>query len=558
MRLLRINGYNVDIDEKTAIGITFQAYDIKEPGKRKTKLSNSFTIPLTSTNQRILGFAGNVQSIGTEIYDSMLCDYWIDNEQLISNAKVRIEEISDRAKLFVYEKEDLWDLMKLFSWSDFVGEFIEWMQDEKGLPSATNPNINNLGVFLNPYINSTEGLILPFYFGNLALYEPAGEGTGFLETLDTIWLKYYTDTDLTPSKGGHFCAYVKTIFEFIEYKYEVDFLTNTADIIGNIWDDAYVPLLYTPMRDIDIRFHYTGSTLDGFYFEKAQSGIFAPEEDLLDKGDKTLGDFVNSFFQHFNVIKDEFEIEGVKVIRLARFDDIETLAEVIDFSGKIDLTKIKFKPKIEGYSQQNTIRFSDIFPEGDESLNQKVLNCSNKNLDPTSELFTIDAYVPNYIAITGGVVPNLAIADSFKTFEFFISDGVSADVINIKISDNTASEQTATFILQKPSIYSLTGEYNFLDDIITYPKFYEIEKWLTIKDIKDLQFFRQNYIRELNGSFFINKISGFNPDKSNAPTKLELIRISDKVPKPIDQYAVDFWADGDEDVFVDGNGDYFI
>jgi hypothetical protein len=558
MRLLKINGVEADLDEQTSIGITYQAYDIKEPSKRKIKLSNSFTIPKTSKNCRIIGFAGNVQSLGIEIYDKMECNYWNDNEKLISDAKVRIEEVSDRIKLFVYEKDDFWDEMKLVSWDDFLDEFITWMQEEKSLPSATNPFLGNLGVFLNPYINPTEGIILPFYFGNLALHEPLGEGTGFLEDQTNIWLKYFSDTDLVPSKGGHFCIFCKTIFEFIEYKYDVNFLIGTPDILGNIWDDPYAIATYVPARDIDVRFHYSGPAIDGFYFEKAQSGIFAPEEDTKDKDGKTLGEFVTSFFQHFNIIKDEFFIGTERVIRLARFDNIKDLAEVVNFSGNLVLDKVKFRPKIEGYNQSNLIKFSDIFPEGADTIGQKVLTCLNKNLDAVQDLFTIDAYVPNFIAINAGVVPNLAIADSFKTFEFFISEGSSADLITISVSDNTLLPQTATFNLQKPAIYSLAGEYTFLDEIIKYPKFYEIEKWLSLKDVKDIVFFRQYYIRELNGSFFINKISGFNPDKSNAPTKIELIRVSNKVPKPITFYDIDFYSDGTEDVFVDGTGDYFI
>ena len=55
MRLLKINGFDVDIDDSTAIGVTLQAYDIKDPSKRKTNITNSFTIPITSNNNKIFG-----------------------------------------------------------------------------------------------------------------------------------------------------------------------------------------------------------------------------------------------------------------------------------------------------------------------------------------------------------------------------------------------------------------------------------------------------------------------------------------------------------------------
>ena len=87
MRLLRINGTDIDIDGKTAIGITLQTYNIKEPGDRKISISNSFTIPRTAKNHKIIGFSGDSQFIQTTIYDSMICDYWVDNELLIKDVR---------------------------------------------------------------------------------------------------------------------------------------------------------------------------------------------------------------------------------------------------------------------------------------------------------------------------------------------------------------------------------------------------------------------------------------------------------------------------------------
>ena len=90
-------------------------------------------------------------------------------------------------------------------------------------------------------------------------------------------------------------------------------------------------------------------------------------------------------------------------------------------------------------------------------------------------------------------------------------------------------------------MYGLSGEYYGLESILEYPVYYEVKKWLTLYDITELEFFKKYYIRELNGCFFLNKISGFNPEKSNEPTTIELIKVSDETP-----YTpyVDFWVDG--------------
>lgn len=550
-QLLKINDTIIDIDEQTAIGINLQTYDIKEPGKRKVSTSNSFTIPPTSNNLFVIGFAGDPQTNNTKVYDAMYCDYWLENEHLIKNAKVRIQAVQERIELFVFQKPDVWDELKLLTWPVFQSEFLEWLQDEKSYPSVTSPITNNFGVFLDPYTTNTEGLIIPMMYSNLYNYEPDGEGTGYLEDENNLWVKFWPDTADTPSNGGHFCAFMKTIFEFIEWKYDVNFLTAGGEVDYNLWDDAYATKIYVPVRDIDVK-HLTAP--DRFYFDIISSGEFSPETDMQAQPDKTLYDCVNAFFQHLNVIKDDVDIDGEMVIALHRFDDIENI-DTNKFSGKIQ-GKPKFISFVEGFAQKNIIKFTSVFPNGNPLTNAKVITCLNKNIDAENTLFEIDAYIPSFVAITGGVIPDMSIPESFETFTFFINDELTDNIINIKLTDHEAVEQVATSYLYKAALYGLDNEYNFLEDIIARPKFYEIEKWLTLNDIKAIEFFKQRYIQELNGSFFINKISGFNPGKSNSPTKLEVIWISSKVA--IDMIDLEFYVDGLGNVFTDGLGNEFF
>lgn len=555
MRLLRINDTNIDIDDKTAIGLTLQSYDIKQPGKRLVNITNTFTIPATSHNLQIFGFANNPQSTSLYIYSSATCDYWVDNEHLINSAKCRVNSINDRISLFVFQKEDIWDLIKKVNWTDFVPDFVQWLQDNKGLPSLSIPFIGNFGEFIEPYVDNSEGVILPFYYGNLYNYDPAG-ADNYIEDENNIWLRNWPESG-TKADGGHFCIFIKTIFEYLEDIYNVDFLTAGGQALGNIWDDEYAKAIYTPIRDLVPRFKYTGGgALEGFYFEADTTSSFLPLKDVEDKSGKTLHDLVNSFFQHFNIIKDEIVINNQDVIRLARFDDIGTLAEVKDWSGLLTGTPT-FKPTINGYAQENTIKFKEIFPEGDTLQNSRVLTSLNKNIDATASLFDIDAYVCAFLTIDGGagVIPDLSVKESFKTFQFFLNSGKTSNIININISEDSGTE-IATFQLQKPALYSLSSEYTFLDEILNYPRFIEVEKWLTISDIKNIEFFKEYFIRELGGSFFINKISGFNPQKSNKATKLELIKTSNRTP--ITPPTLEYWTDGVSDGFTDGINDLFF
>jgi hypothetical protein len=547
MRLLRFNGKKIDIDEKTAIGITYQSYDITDISKRKTNLSNSFTVPATDNNREITGFADDPQSTDLSIYEKYVCDYWVDNEKLIDSANIQIKEISGgRLKIFVHQKDEFWDELKNYPYQTFLVDYLEWLQDEKGVPASTDAAVTyftgNFSNFMQPYIDATEGLIFPYYFGNLFRYEPGGEGTGFLETENVLYIS------AASVKGGHFCSFVKTIFQFIEFKFDVDFLTSS----GVIWDDQFISKCYIPIRDL-IVINISIPTQWAFLNSPSSATPFAPYEDtVIERLDKSLYDFVLAFIQTFDITMDEEYINEQLTISMRRWDDIKTGAQVIDFSDNIDMTKVKFTPSVKGFNQINKIRYGTVFPGGDKDQGAKTIICNNKNLELNKTLFSIDSYFADVVLNTNlENVVDLSTEDSLETFVFLVSAGTTTNFIGIKIADvHTTAKQ-----LQISAIYGISGEYNFIEDIIAYPRFYTIQKWLTLSDLIGLKSFQQHYIRQLNGSFFINKISGFNPELSNKPTKIELIKVSDRTPIP--EYLLEFFVDGTDIPFVDGTGDYF-
>ena len=124
MRQLIINNEIADIDSETAIGVDLQAYDMSSPGARRVTTSNTFTIPKTAKNMRIVGFAGDPQSISNIVYDSLSCDYWIYNKRLIRNGTARVTEVSDRISILAYEKSDIWTSLQEYSWPDFQKDFL--------------------------------------------------------------------------------------------------------------------------------------------------------------------------------------------------------------------------------------------------------------------------------------------------------------------------------------------------------------------------------------------------------------------------------------------------
>lgn len=569
MRLLRItnsNGtYDVDLDDKTAIGFDLQAYDIKEPGNRKISVSNQFTVPATSNNMKIFGCAGNVQSTSTLVYEEATCNYWIDNIQLIKDARIRYEQFDgERISLFIFEKPSIWDEMKLLPWPDFVGNFLTWLKTEKGLETDSSPFTGNWQEFVTYYsdITNPHKLFIGMFFGNLFMQPNDSDPSENYENLGSspnYNPKIYIGLRETVywSKCGHFCTHIKTIFEYIEYLYNVNFYTSGGEIIGNIWDDTVVLNMFTPIRDIEVR--AASFPIGDYWFDVSTLTKYFPFDITNDKAEKTLYDFVNSFFQHLNIVIDKNTIEdNDNDYKLRRFDTLENIGEIIDWSNLDYNTKPIFKPSIDGFNQNNYIRFKEIYPEGDKTQNQKLIECNNVNLDAETNLFEIDAYINNLYELNdGSFIPNLTNKESFKTFHFFLpsEDNLINDAhIYYRYNFGGLTEYMAIEKPVIPVLYSLDSEYQLLESMLTNPVYYEVKKWLSLYDVYNLEFFKKYYIRELNGCFFLNKISGFNPEKSNESTTLELIKISNETP-----YTpyMGFWVDGINNIWTDGAGNYY-
>lgn len=508
-QLIKINGEYIDIDDRTAIGIDFVSYDIKEPSVRYSSVSNSFSIPKTKNNLNILGFAGIPQSLYDTVYSKLEFDYYVGNEQIIRNGIASITEIGDRIKMFASSREDIWAQFKNESWIQFQADFINWMQVNKGLPSISNTYTGSFTDFIEQYRNSTEGLYLPYFVSNLYL-----EGS---ETVGAVQLQKESSVN---SLGGHWCVYLNTIFEFIEDFYEVDFsITDTFDY--NIFNDAIASLMYTPLRNLYV-YHVSATE---FYFEFKDDIPFLPEAGLsIDKEDKTLYDFVKVYLQTFNILVDrELKSDGSTKFKLRRFDDILNAdVELWDsgFTGKQT-----FKPSIENWNQNNYIKYSAIYEGGNSLINSKYIECKNKNIDvgkTEDSLFDIDAYIPAQLAAGGGSVPDLSVADSFNEFTFFISGGDFSSTVRC---ESNGFNLSTVKLLKIAQLYSLDSEYTTVESMLEYPVYYSAERWVNLQNVLDLEYFKLYLIPELGGYYFLNKISGYNPSKSARPTKIELIKV---------------------------------
>lgn len=543
MRILRINGRLFDLDDKTSLGITFQAYDIKEPGSRKAKFSNTFTAPCTANNLDIIGNPQNPHSLSLAVYDSLTCDYWDNSLPIIQQGKCRIEEVGERISLFIYEKKDVWESIKEVKFTDFLQDFFNWLQ----VPKYTTPFVGTFANFLQPYTVAESGVYLPYFFSNLYGIEATENQADYIEKPGQLFLHY------GGWNGGHFCIYYKTIFEYIAQKYNVNFLTSGGGVPGNVWDDQYAKACYRPFRTIDVGIIYDNNGDEaGYYFKAPTTTNFEPHGEIAESEDKTLYDIVNCFLQHFNIVTDDIRLGNSDVIRMARWDDMDN-AEVIDWSGNTTGTP-RFKPTINGYAQNNYIKYSEVYDGGAETVGSLNITSKNKNLDAMGDLFSLDAYYPAVFNINGTAVLDLTVEPTFTNNMVLIDSGVTQQA-NVYYND-TYKTVGAALSMRVAAVYGVANEYRLLNTISKYPKWYEITKWLNINDVLDIQFFRLYYLKELGASFFINKIANFNPSKGLQPVKIELIKVSEKTPVyPPD---LEYWMDGISDPWTDCVTDYYF
>lgn len=537
MRLLRINDIIADIDEQTAIGITYSAFDVREPGKPRVAISNNFSIPKTSKNLAIFGNPNDPQSTSITVYQSAIADYYVNNTRFLRSAKVRVTEINERIELLIYEKSTFWESLADLSWYDFTADLLLFLNDTKGYPISGDAFVGTFTDFVDLFLTNTDGLIIPYVATKSSFLTPEYTGAN-------LWI---TD-EYNGVKGGIFCIYAKTIFEYFEWKYGVDFGANAPSEIFNALNDAVIQSIYIPIRGI-----VSVETGTGFYLSAAldSAPYMGTAVEVQDKPSKNMSDFFRTFCGYFNLIKDEYYFGNQYYIRLYRFDNIEN-SNVIDWSGKIEKIK-SFKPLVDGYARKSYIKYGSVFTGGDAYTQAVRIDVANDNLSPQSDVLAIDAYVPATKDPTGFQIAIDMTDDKCNdTFIFLATDGTYTASIAYK--DITNVNHIVTKTIDVAALYSIQSEYIKLKSVMEYPKFWTAGLWLNPVEIERLSFFSLIYIRELNGSFFLNKIDGYNPDKARQATTIELIRVSDKTPSGVGN---DYWVDGVFDAWTDGAGEIY-
>ena len=580
MRTLVVDGHDLDIDSKTAIGIDIQCTDLKEPGERKLKTSNSVTVPVTMRNKITLGIVGGVQSDMTRIYSPFSFSYYQGNDRLVSGAKLKIDSISDRIAMSFTESTSFFDKIKELKGRQLFYDLHEWLRQNSSTFNYYNEGVKSqrtLQETLTYFANTVNGVLLPFIYGNL--YEQPWENVvstvveisptdNFVESeVAGLRLNYPrlkkedTGTVIDYSKpiiqGSHFFIYAHTFVQFLQSNYGLS-LGVGESFGGNAWEDATFKKIIIPLTGINL-FRSSYSFDKEYYF-----GLTATNADLSYQLDPLSNVAVNTY-SAYDILMSLVRITSATIdatdegYKFRRLDELEAKGAILNWSGKLDASKqFTIAPKIENYAQKSYIKYEKVDEGISEFSGAKTVICGNKNLALESELFKVKGFVPKIGVFKNEPVPLMTKAGAYTAPVFLFVQGKmsNATLVRHYFKDNyNISGSSATVLLNKVAVYSLAGEYKFLDKINAAPKLYKADLWLTGNDIRDLDNFTMVYVKELNGMFYVNKISGYNPDKSRAAISVELIRISDRTPVP--PAELPYFLDGKGNVFTDSKGNYY-
>jgi hypothetical protein len=507
MRILKINGSRVELSEKTAIGINYQSSDISTIDKKRFNTTNTFQIPITAHNKQIFEFLENPNAMTDIPYEEVTVNLWDGGIHLIIDGKGYVQKSDSVYYLKVIKDGTIIDLLK-----------------ETKLRDLLRDNFQDLGagyaswgaMLTDIQVNNVNGYCIPYWAFEWNVFQ------------NVSWMKLL---------DGGFGIFLTNVFEMIET------LTGYSLVnAGTLTDDSVFQKMVMPLYDV-VPFKPYGANYNLFLFNSGtiptyfQSAMIDSNYDYY--GGKTVMDFLKAVSVMFNCIMDFDYINDE--ISLYKFNDIAA-GVVNDWSGKV--IKATKKYELGKYAENNYIEWNKKDTLVSEDAGTFIITSNNINLKENATN-KIDLMIPNSgVSYTNPwySIGSLSAGGPFtwyaeymkpeplKNMLFFVLDAATIQAYNMAIKTQT----TATFGLAfETSLryyntvfpYDFESEYSALETMLTDPVGYDAELDLTLLDIHNFKPYELYKIDELGGTFYVNKITGYN-SLSRKGTKVELFKIS--------------------------------
>lgn len=502
MKLLKVNGFEVDTDDKTVIAVTFQNGDLSEIDKIRNNVSNNISLPLTANNKRVFEFSENPFSNTSIPYSKLTIDYWDNSVHLLKSAKGYLSKVKSRYELIIVDNGDIFDLMK--------GKLLRELMRESFNPYVISGDFRDLMTDISFY--NYRGLI--------------NSAVSFSEKID------YPTPQLWE---GHFLIKVSEVVSYIE-----DFTGYKIVNSGTITDLTDFNYLAMPFYDV-IPFGFVtggGTRLTGAYLyddlPAAYNSKYVTNYNYL--ADITVLDFIKAILTVFGakMVIDE----NAKTIKLISLLSITESTANLDWSGKVMSSEKKFN--FGGYAQTNNLDYK-LDNDVSVGLFRVVFNSNNSNLQVEKKqdinLFVPRAYKYYYGSTFAGMVYTLgSLTDKtyftdkpLKSLVFFRAFGATSIGFFMKcayydsgmINYDVFTTDFATSIVE---IFDFSDYYIPMQNLLTDCVVFDAELNISFLDVYGFSPEKLVKIDELGGVFYVNKITGYN-SLAKGGTKVELIKI---------------------------------
>jgi len=499
MRELFVNGLKADLDENSAIGITFQSGDVSEPCQNKLSITNSFSLPFTANNHRVFSFASNPMASDSLPYDKLIVDYYDGMIPLISNSLAFLNQTNEKYNLSVVKGSDVIETMKYNTLRDWIGRDI------------IDDNLVGASGFIGDIFYADPNGQLSVYDDLIATFGPTSPEIEFIKPISA------KIDALTGFYTWAFGVKISSIFEWIEtygmrsqttnLKYKVTFDGTTAQ-------NTSFATLVIPHVDIRVEEKPAYSGNWGCTLETTGAGVYA----LNWMGNKTIFDLLKSICILFNAVLDINE--KTNEIKIITFNKILESTTILDWSKKLVSGKVHTKKfSIGTWQQSNYINYK--YDDGVNSNGGKIqVVCSNKNLEFVKN-YENGVFIPRAIDVSSDIFYLLGTSDT-ATNPLFTQKGIT-ELMIFSIQGLTVDNYPLTQIYQVLPL-NFSANYDGMRTILTDPVSFETELYLNQLDIYNFTLKSLVKIDALGGIFYVNKINGYN-SKAISGTKCELIKI---------------------------------
>ena len=507
MKRIEINGEFADLSEES-IGLNWQYFDVSNPGVRINPFTSTIKLPFTARNKRLLGYGDAIGGNMDGIRAVANVNYWFGAYKVISNGYLKVTEIDKAYICSITAKNQLVESLEALSFIDIFD----------GALATLSPTYSTA---INSLAAGTSGWLLPrtlvndissinFYLGGRSDYQR-----------HEVWLRATIIFERIAALTG--CS-----FKITESGSIIDFDDSDiyADHIAKLYTPAWA--YYMASTRVSGVFNYAIRRLAS-YDSKLYNGKHVEVNTFSLFGGKTPLDFIKIIAQMIGAM---IEIKGTEVTfiplnEIAIFSPVNLSEKLVSYKKNINIPGVAGENEI-GY--KNTDNLPSTY--GKILLTAPVAPVTKKTLLEIGAMLP-GLYLPFLYA---GTIGDYLFFDTdygknsdLASTPLLLYDDGNAVTTTVQWGTYGSPEQSHSASLKILTHFPLTGFYTEYQKWLTVGIYFEADVALNLFDFMRLRPYKLVWIPELGGSFFVNKITNFDP-YSGKPAKMQLVKADVTVP----------------------------